>query len=306
MNKCISGSTNIYIKTNDGFEKILVKDLMKRSLSDLYLWDGYKWVKINGFKQISTFGKRIELVLSDGERICCTDDYYWVLTSGWKKQTKDLSIGDKIKKVAGFPDAVATNNITDSQLTSLAYWFFRGSGTVRECNLLLQNINNEQRIIFDSLKDFNCENISYETIGSSTYVKFASRDYFDFVSKYIIGKLPKKRTLSKDFWELSNKQIRVFVNSVLSCVGANRNSNEFVLEKDSALVSDLRVAANRLGETFITKEKEDGIHCIWKPIPSTSLEISDIKEGKATFFYEISVESNDGVFSLSNGVLSYK
>ena len=305
--KCLSGGIDIYLKSNNGFEKIPIKDLLKRSLSDLYLWDGYKWVKINKFRQYPSFDKRIELILSDGERICCTVGHKFILASGESKSAESISIGDKIKKAAGFPDSAETINVSDKQLTSLAYWFFRGSGNTKEGIIGLQNINNEQRIVVDFLKEFNCESITSTTIDNCPYIKVASKEYLEFTAKYVIGKLPKKRYLSSEFWDLSNTQIKVFINSLFGCVGANKldvDSVGFNLELDSTIVSDLRIAAMRLGATFTTEIKNNNTYCIWEWGISPSVEVVDIREGKATFFYELAVDSKLDRYALSSVILT--
>ena len=305
--KYLSGETSIFIKTGSEFEKLPVKNLLKKSLSDVYLWNGYKWVKINGFKQIPVQGMRKEISFSDGNKIYCLSTQKLVSSTGEIKSIDELQIGDTVKKIAAFPNNTTNINISDKQLVSIAYWITRGNNSKKECSFALQNVNNEQRVVVDFIKGFSCENVSLNTIDGVPYIQFISGDFIDFVLTYVCGKSIKTKTLTNAFWNLNNNQLKTFLSALINCVDHKKidtKTETFVFPADNSnFINDLRILTLRLGYTLNTEVKDGVVNCTLIYEPSTSVEISNISAFGSLYFYDVSVDSKDGLFALANGIV---
>ena len=116
-NKCLSGGTWLYAKTQKGVMPQMVKDLVRLDPATVQLWNGSKWTQVVSWEQVNRLERPIEIELRSGENIGCLPTHRWPTQRGlvW---ASELKVGDVIDSTP-LPD----EGWRPPWLSSDALWF---------------------------------------------------------------------------------------------------------------------------------------------------------------------------------------
>ena len=94
---CLSGGTEVYVKTNNREFPMSIKDLYRLDPLSIKLWNGEKWTQMVRMSRNPQIHNEIQFTLRNGERICCTPNHKWPTKEG-VVETRDLKVGDILKR----------------------------------------------------------------------------------------------------------------------------------------------------------------------------------------------------------------
>lgn len=325
---CLSGGTNLYVKTPNTIGPMQIKDVVRLDPSTVKLWDGFKWVNVLGWKQNKNTAKKVRLQLRSGENIYCTNEHRWVLSNGKEVLTSELKIGD-ILKTCNLPDSDEHNPMV---LTSDILWLlglYIAEGSHSDDTIQLSLCSDELKWV-DRIKS------AIESVGGTvTYtlndnklnVRCHSKIFDAIISQYVGGRTAKDKHLKPICWLLPNNSLKEIVNGYLDGDGsydADNNRWRLGLTDNRYFERDLRVLASRLGAKLCLLRKGARIKSLNKTYPSLKgswkwektnhfneksySEILSITEEKMRIdehMWDIEVDSDEHLFSLSSGVITH-
>lgn len=94
---CLSGGTLVYARTKDGEVSMRVRDL-HRIKGEVSLWDGERWNRVVGTKEVARSDTDLKMTLRNGEEINCTADHIWPTGRGLQ-HADHLVVGDVLSSV---------------------------------------------------------------------------------------------------------------------------------------------------------------------------------------------------------------
>ena len=320
---CLSGGAYLWVKSQKGVMPMMIKDLVRLNPKTVQLWNGEKWVNVIGYGESNDNGDKLELVLRSGERIGCTAGHKWVLQDNHEVLAKDLKVGD-VLKTCNLPDS---NAHTPSFLTKDILWFLglylaQGSHSNDTIQIAL-NANKKDWIgRINSVAISLGGTCTYTIDGNKLNVRVYSQVLFATLHQYIGGKTAKDKHLNNLCWSMPNEWLKELIIGYFDGDGHYDNDNNRIrigFTRNYYLERDFRVLAARLGAELTIKPSFSRIgekvfpsfRGEWRWCKSSHFnskdraEIMEIRKSRARHFYDISVDSDDHLFSLASGVLTH-
>lgn len=320
---CLSGGAYLWVKSQKGVMPMMIKDLVRLNPKTVQLWNGEKWVNVIGYGESNDNGDKLELVLRSGERIGCTSGHKWVLQDNSEVLAKDLKVGD-VLKTCNLPDS---NAHTPSFLTKDILWFLglylaQGSHSNDTIQIAL-NANKKDWIgRINSVAISLGGTCTYTIDGNKLNVRVYSQVLFATLHQYIGGKTAKDKHLNNLCWSMPNEWLKELIIGYFDGDGHYDNGNNRIrigFTRNYYLERDFRVLAARLGAELTIKPTFSRIgekvfpsfRGEWRWCKSSHFnskdraEIMEIRKSRARHFYDISVDSDDHLFSLASGVLTH-
>lgn len=115
-NACVTGDTQIL--TEHGYYPI--KDFVGREIK---IWNGVEWSKVTPFS--TGENPIVEVKLSDGSSLLCTEYHKFVLADGERKEATSLNAGDKLQK---FSMPIIDGTGGDTKVPPYCQGFYAGDG----------------------------------------------------------------------------------------------------------------------------------------------------------------------------------
>lgn len=325
---CLSGGTKVYAKINDKPYSISIKDMVRLSNSDIRLWDGYKWVKVKGWKENTSNDKYLtRITLRSGERIFCTKEHTWVLDNNEEITTENLKVGDTLKTCILPNEHKLPKILTKDVLWLIGLYIAEGSHSGKTIQL---SLNADEKKWMSRIKktiENLCGTMHYHIYGNKLACDIESRVFEGILETYIGGKTAKNKHLKNIVWALPNKALGNIMRGYLDGDGHYENgNNRFRLgfTYNPYLEMDIRTLAARLGATITLKQcrhkikslnKEyDGYRGEWRwdksnhhnsKSRSEIIEIKEIKRHSELKLWDIEVDSKEHLFSLTSGVITH-
>ena len=165
-NPCVTGDTKIL--TDKGY--IEIKDLVNKETN---IWNGYEFSQV--IPTITGRDKEIlDIELSNGMVISCTQNHKFVMKDGNKIEAQDLQIGDKLIKW-NYPIIEGDNSLNISRKEMYTKGFFSGDGCYQNNERIRNTIN-----IYDKKKNL-IEYIDYYNIyeGKKITLELDTNKYYD-------------------------------------------------------------------------------------------------------------------------------
>lgn len=320
---CLSGGAYLYVKSQKGVSPMMVKDLIRLDPKTVQLWNGFKWVNVFGYGESNDNSDKLELVLRSGERIGCTGGHKWVLVDGTEVQAKDLKAGDVLRTCV-LPDSHAH---TPSFFNKDLLWFlglYIAEGSLsNDCIQIALNIDEiswVERI--SSVANHLGGTCTHSIDGNKLSVRVYSQVMLAVLRQYIGGHNAKTKHLNNICWQMPNEWLKEIVVGYLDGDGHYEESNNryrLGFTRNYDLERDLRVLASRLGAkltlrvsfSYIGKKKYESFKGEWRWASlehwnnRERSEIVEIRKSRARHFYDISVDSEDHLFSLASGILTH-
>lgn len=320
---CLSGGAYIYVKSQKGVMPMMVKDLVRLNPKTVQLWNGVKWVDVLGYGESNDTSEKLELVLRSGERIGCTGGHKWVLENGEEVLARDLKVGN-ILKTCSLPNNEnhIPNFINNDLLWFLGLYLAEGSLS-NDCIQIALNTDESSWIErIGNVAKYLGGTSTHTFDGNKLNVRVYSQVLLAVLHQYIGGHNAKTKHLNNICWQMPNDWLKEIVIGYFDGDGHYDNKNGRVrigFTRNYDWERDLRVLAARLGAvltlipTFskIGDKKYPSFRGEWKWQESEHWnskersQIVEIRKSRARHFYDISVDSEDHLFSLASGVLTH-
>lgn len=325
---CLSGGQHLYVKSQKGVMPMTIKDMVRLEPSTVQLWDGIKWVDVVGWKENKNTSVKTRIQLRSGENIYCTKEHRWVLENGDEVLTKDLKVGD-VLKTCKLPETDEHNPfiLTDDILWLLGLYIAEGSHA--DDTIQFSLCSDE----FPWVEKINSTILSvggtttYTLNDNSLNVRCYSKVFNAIISQYIGGKTAKDKHLNSICWKLSNDKLKKIMEGYLDGDGGfDEKNNRWRLgfTENSYWERDLRTLAARLGAKLTLLRKGSRIKSLNKIYPSLKGEwrwsqsnhynnkkmseillITEEKKKDCDKMWDIEVDSDEHLFSLSSGVVTH-
>jgi DNA modification methylase len=325
---CLSGGQHLYVKSQKGVMPMTIKDMVRLEPSTVQLWDGIKWVDVVGWKENKNTSVKTRIQLRSGENIYCTKEHRWVLENGDEVLTKDLKVGD-VLKMCKLPETNEHNPfiLTDDILWLLGLYIAEGSHADDTIEFSLCSDE------FPWVEKINSTILSvggtttYTLNGDSLNVRCYSKIFNAIISQYIGGRTAKDKHLNSICWKLSNDKLKKIMEGYLDGDGSfDKKNNRWRLgfTENSYWERDLRTLAARLGAKLTLLRKGARIKSLNKIYPSLKGEwrwsqsnhynnkkmseillITEEKKKDCDKMWDIEVDSDEHLFSLSSGVITH-
>lgn len=320
---CLSGGAYIYVKSQKGVMPMMVKDLVRLNPKTVQLWNGIKWVNVLGFGESNDTSEKLELVLRSGERIGCTGGHKWVLENGDEVIARDLKVGDVLKTCSLPNNETHTPNFINKDLLWFLGLYLAEGSLSGDCIQIALNADEYSWIErIDAVAKYLGGTSTHTIDGNKLNVRVYSQVLLAVLHQYIGGHNAKTKHLNNICWQMPNDWLKEIVIGYFDGDGHYDNKNGRVrigFTRNYDWERDLRVLAARLGAvltltpTFskIGDKKYPSFRGEWKWEESEHWnskersEIVEIRKSRARHFYDISVDSEDHLFSLASGVLTH-
>lgn len=320
---CLSGGAYVYVKSQNGVSPMMVKDLVRLNPSTVQLWNGERWVGVNGYGESNDDSGNYELVLRSGERIGTTGNHKWPTADGREVSTKDLRVGD-ILTTTTFPDAGthAPDILTDDTLWLIGLYIAEGS---RSQDCIQLSLCADEVAWIDRIKttvERFGGTMKYTLCGQNLSIRIWSKVFGAVLATYVGGRTAKDKHLKPICWNMSNKALTSLIQGYFDGDGFMDVSNNRIrigFARNYYWERDMRTLAARLGATLtlkptFSKFKETlypSFRGEWRWNRSghfselNRAEIVEIRKSRARHFYDISVECENHLFALSSGILTH-
>lgn len=318
---CLSGGTWVYVRTQKGDMPMTIKDMARLNPSTVKLWNGYKWTQLLGVSKSSRIGNEITLVLRSGERISCTPTHKFPTDKGLLEADK-IKIGDNLKSCClPEPDKPKDAKHIGNSAGWLAGLYIAEGSKSGDTIQISGHVKEEHRWRM-------CKQIAEEYGGYATRtidvnkmnIRLYGKVLNALLDELVSGRTAKDKCFSPVVWRYSNEFISSMLDGYLSGDG-HLDGERWRLGfcRNYNLERDLRTACARLGYTLtlnMTSVKYKGKHLPtfrgeirkkqnghWNE--KSRNEVVDIKKARSRYMYDLGVEDEPHVFSLSSGILSH-
>lgn len=320
---CLSGGTHVYVKSQKGVMPMMIKDLVRLDPKTVQLWNGDKWVNVLGYGESNDTEEKIEIVLRSGERIGCTGGHKWVLSDNTEVLAQNLRIGNILKSCALPNQEEHKPSFFNKDLLWFLGLYLAEGSLLDDCIQISLNADEIAWVDRISSVATHLGGTCTRTVdGNNLNVRVYSQVLLAVLHQYIGGHNAKTKHLNNIVWQMPNDWLKEIVVGYFDGDGYYDEKNGRVrigFTRNYNLERDLRVLAARLGAiltltpTFskIGDRKYPSFRGEWKWMSSEHwnskerLEIVEIRKSRARHFYDISVDSEDHLFSLASGVLAH-
>jgi hypothetical protein len=319
---CLSGGTYLYAKTQKGEMPITVKDIARLDPKTVKLWNGKKWTKLLGMSRSDRIGDEIEIVLRSGERISCTPAHRFPTNRGLL-EASEIKVGD-ILESCRLPEPESPK---DCAIDVDAAWFAglyiaNGSHSDETIQISGNSKNNHQweRIQKTAIKYGGSATRTVN--GNCMNMRIYGKVLNSIIDELVSGKTARDKGFAPAVWKFSNKFIQSMLDGYLSGDGYWDESNNrwrIGFTRNYNLERDLRTACARLGYHIVLKfssvEYQD------KQLPTfrgeirfernghwnekSPCEVIKIQKARCRQVYDLGVEDEPHLFSLTSGVLTH-
>jgi len=220
----------------------------------------------------------LEIKTKDGHILKLTDDHLVLTLNGWK-QVKDLTNQDCLAIPRKIPEPAITltrEKLTDEEIKIIAYILGDGNFTTSNYNLSFTNINSEiLSDLNDSLGKLNCELVQ----GSDKDYRISKKKYLPLGSyrspvkemlkrEGIFGKKSPQKDVPPTIFQLSNRQVALFISRIWSCDGHIDSSARAIIYSSSSLklIKQLQFLLLRFGIVSRWSQKRPLPHVLYKLI----------------------------------------
>lgn len=216
-----------------------------------------------------------KVTTKDGHSLKLTDDHLVLTFNGWK-QVKDLTKEDSLAIPSKAPEMAQSSGLKDEEIKIVAY--ILGDGNFTNVNYALGFTNIDQEILSDfnralatldcqlnqrSYKDFQV--VKNNTLPSGSYQSPAK---VLLKRLGVFGKKSPQKEIPAEIFQLSNKQLGVFISRLWSCDGHIDNNARAVIYSSSSLklIKQLQLLLLRFGIVSRWSQKRLVPHALYKLI----------------------------------------
>ncbi len=197
-----------------------------------------------------------EIKTNDGHILQLTHDHLVLTFNGWK-QVKNLTKEDSLAIPYKIPNTIKHGNLKDEEIKAIAY--ILGDGNFTNSNYALSFTNIDKEIIDDfnnALGSFNCE-LNQRSYKDFQVIKNKNLPQGSYQSPVkillkgvgLFGKKSPQKDIPSEIFQLSNRQLGVFISRLWSCDGhVNLNSRAIIYSSSSlTLIKQLQFLLLRFG-----------------------------------------------------------
>ena len=321
--KCLSGGSWVYAKTQKGEMPIMVKDLVRLNPKTVQLWDGGKWTQVVDWSRSADSGNKLELVLRSGERIGCTGTHRWPTQRG-NVRADELMVGDVIQtcNLPEPPNPGRPEHLADDALWFVGLYLAEGSRSGDKIQIAGHADESNWFGRIESVAKHYGGSATKTVSGNKLCIRVYGRLLVALLETYIGGVDAESKHLKVAAWSLPNASLREIVNGYLDGDGhKDRDNPRYRLGfcRNYSLERDLRTLAARLSATLTLKP------CVassqWGKFPAFKGEwrwdrtghwnekdrgeIVKIRASRARHCWDISVADEPHLFALASGVLTH-
>lgn len=320
---CLSGGAWVYANTQNGDGIHMLRDLVRLKPETVKLWNGSRWTQVLGWGPSNDTSNRLEIVLRSGERIGCTSMHLWPTKRG-NVAAEDLKVGDVILSCT-LPEPENPKvppYLTDDLLWLLGLYLAEGSksGAAIQLGLNADELGWLPRIT--KAAESIGATVTHTLEGNGLAVRIYGKIMFAVLDQYIDGRISQDVRLNQSVWRFSNRALKLVAEGYLDGDGSwDELNNRFRIGfcRNYYLERDLRTLAARLGAsitlnpTFSKYQKgiKPSFRGEWRWTRSNHFNVSEkseivsIRFSRAREFYDVSVQDEPNLFSLSSGVLTH-
>lgn len=325
--KCLSGSTELFVKSKRyDIRKVNLKDIYRYDYKDpILIYTGDSFVPITNIIK-STKTEWLEIELNNGNCICCSEEHPFYV-GGVRVDAGSLTEGDVLdsKKVTFFLGEDLPY-ISDDAAWLCGFYLANGCKQVHKKLSFAQNANKEWQtdVIKRVCKQYGGSYYIFNASDNSRVVNVTSKVIEAIVDTYIVGKDCYTKHLTSRCFNSGGRILRKLLQGYLDGDAYNDIQNSrYILSftrKNYDLARDLLAVTNLLGYNILMKKDysvfNNKKYATWRAyIRYDSIEPAMLKspfairkiqkkKGKKDF-YDISIESADHLFVLSDGVITH-
>lgn len=325
--KCLSGSTMLYTKTDNGVQKMNIKDIARRNDVDkIRLWNGDKWVRIKGIYENKKPKNVKSIILRSGDEIISTDNHRYPTIYGLKR-TDELEIGDELIRCK-LPDGdIKCPNLDGYIGWLIGMYIAEGSKskTTIQFSLSKSEKNYHERIEAIS-RSFHGTYREHNSDGDGITIMINSPVIDSIINTYVDGKNSHGKHFSNKLWDRDNEFLQNILIGYLDGDGhydKDKNRYRLGFTFNPSLANDLITICNRLGYSIYLKkgkfkESKSGKEflgyrgqirfkeSIFKDNINENQIIKICKPlGAPRKFWDIELYDDPHLFSLGSGILTH-
>jgi DNA modification methylase len=323
---CLSGGEYVYAKTQKAIGPMMLKDIVRLEPNTVELWDGKKWVKVIGFKENKEQKEKVRITLRSGQKIYCTKEHRWVLSDGKEKVTDELVVGDKLKTCILPDESLHNPKILDNGLLWLIGLYI-AEGSHSEDTIQI-SLNADETKWIDKISNIIRDlggSITYDLKGGSLNVRIYSKVFEAILTQYVSGKTSKDKHLKQICWKLPNDKLLCILDGYLDGDGSYKEKDDIWslgFTNNKFLEIDIRCISARLGyyctikkAVHRIKDKKYKGYCGYikkklnghynEKCRSEITDISIVKKKSNEHLWDVEVDSDEHLFSLSSGILTH-
>lgn len=320
---CLSGGTEVYVRSQKGDMPMTIKDMVRLDPSTLKLWNGEKWTEVLGWSKSRRQGTELELVLRSGERIACTPTHQFPTQRGLVAAA-ELQIGDVIQTTY-LPEPEIP--IAPDHLDLDAAWFAglyvaegsRSGETIQISGHTKEVVRWERlRRIVESYGGSQ----SLYTVDNTAHMHIRSKMLAAVLDQLVTGRVAQDKGFNPIVWRYSNNWLEELLHGYLDGDGGydvDNNRWRLGFTRNYNLERDLRVLCARLGFQLtlnLATVKYQG-----RDVPTfrgeirfernnhhnvkDRAEVVEIRKARCRYVYDIGVADEPHLFALASGVLTH-
>ena len=320
---CLSGGTEVYVRSQKGDMPMTIKDMVRLDPSTLKLWNGEKWTEVLGWSKSRRQGTELELVLRSGERIACTPTHQFPTQRGLVAAA-ELQIGDVIQTTY-LPEPEIP--LAPDHLDLDAAWFAglyvaegsRSGETIQISGHTKEVVRWERlRRIVESYGGSQ----SLYTVDNTAHMHIRSKMLAAVLDQLVTGRVAQDKGFNPIVWRYSNNWLEELLHGYLDGDGGydvDNNRWRLGFTRNYNLERDLRVLCARLGFQLtlnLATVKYQG-----RDVPTfrgeirfernnhhnvkDRAEVVEIRKARCRYVYDIGVADEPHLFALASGVLTH-
>ncbi len=322
---CLSGGTQVYVRSQKGDMSMSVKDMARLDPKTLQLWNGERWTRVVRMWESADQGDPIEIELRSGERIGCTPNHLWPTERGLL-HAKDLKVGDRLKRVRlPEPDVPRKPSALDDEDVGwfVGLYLAEGCGGTNALQIAshvkeTERFERVQRIA----QAFDGSASVHHVGGKSATIRVYGRILRAIIEEYIYGKGAHGKHLTNACWRRSNVFLRGLLDGYLHGDGHWEEKNQrwrVNFARNYEFAADLRTLCARLGVSLRLRPRFATLNERKFPTfrgeirftrggtiyDKSNEEIVNIGFSKGRKFWDIEVEDEPHTFALASGVLTH-
>jgi DNA modification methylase len=326
--KCLSGGTWLYARTQKGVMPAMLKDLVRLNPATVQLWDGQKWNQVVQWSERPTppkkerSGQFLELRFRSGERVGCTAEHRWPTQRGLLR-ADELRVCD-IVSISKLPDEDhSPGGLPDDDIGWLI-GFYIAEGNLTDKSVIFSTHENEHEFherIAKIAGDFDASIRVRRLRGRGAIVAVHGRAFRGMIEHYVSGSTSKDKRLRTAAWQRSDRFLEAMIQGYLDGDGHEKNNGGFSVgfTSNDRWAVDLRTLCARLGWRCTLKRHKHT--CLGKDYPGwrgyirgpanghhnekSPGEIVEISASKARTFWDVSLAEAPNTFCLASGILTH-